>query len=672
MAIELRQFHQTFFDESLEGLADMESVLLRFEQQSHTDSAEDREALNAIFRVVHSIKGGSGTFGFGWVTDFSHLLESLLDDLRDGRRSLEKPIISLLLRSVDCLRSLLDAERSGAQVDKAAVEEVTASLEELHNVAPGASASEPASEKPKTAVSGWRIDFYPKPGLFRSGNDPLRILRELESLGRVSVRSDNQALPSWKEFDPESCYTGWTIELIGDIPRAKVDDVFSWVIDDATIKIESLDAPAASTSGGNSETKPAVGNQRSTSLRVSTQKVDTLMDVVGELVITQTMLQQVAGSFAPGDLPKLLAGLTQLERNVRELQEGVMNIRLLPISFLFSRLPRLVRDIGEQLGKQVELQVSGEQTELDKTVIERISDPILHMVRNSMDHGLESPAERRAAGKPQTGVIKISAQQKGGNVLVEIEDDGRGLNYDKITARAVAHGLIAGGTRLTPEQQHELIFMPGLTTSDSVTDISGRGVGLDVVRNNIRSLGGSVEVSSKPGKGVRFTIRLPLTLAILDGLSLQVGDQTYILPLVSITESVRLSPTDLQYLPGGTQVFSLRKEYLPLVRMYDLFGVNSQVRDVSNGTVVIVEADGFRAGLLVDDILGQQQVVIKSLETHYQRIEGIAAATILGDGTVALILDAGGLIRLAHNRMNPSSALPAMTPSTAADGASLH
>lgn len=667
MAIELRQFHQTFFDESLEGLADMETVLLRFEQQPHTDSAEDREALNSIFRVVHSIKGGAGTFGFGWITDFSHLSESLLDDLRDGRRTLEKPIISLLLRAVDCLRGLLDAERSGTKVNKVTVEEVTAALEELHSAVPTTPAAV-VSDKPKTAVSGWRIHFHPKPSLFRSGNDPLRILRELESLGSMTVRSDNRALPSWKELDPESSYIGWDIELTGNISRAKVDDVFSWVTDDATIKISSLDdAPVAEPRSGVSDTKQAPTNQRGTSLRVSTQKVDMLMDVVGELVITQTMLQQVAGSFVQSDLPKLLAGLTQLERNVRELQEGVMNIRLLPISFLFSRLPRLVRDIGEQLGKQVELQVSGEQTELDKTVIERISDPIMHMVRNSMDHGLESPAERRAAGKPETGVIRISAQQKGGNVLVEIQDDGRGLNYDKITARAVSHGLFPAGTRLTPEQQHELIFLPGLTTSDTVTDISGRGVGLDVVRNNIRSLGGSVEVSSKQGKGVHFTIRLPLTLAILDGLSLQVGAQTYILPLVSITESVRLAPTDLQQLPGGTHVFSLRKEYLPLVRMFELFGVESQVRDVSNGTVVIVEADGFRAGLLVDDILGQQQVVIKSLETHYQRIEGIAAATILGDGTVALILDAGGLIRLAHSRSNPS-ALQTVTQLTTAVG----
>ncbi|HYM48558.1 MAG TPA: chemotaxis protein CheA, partial [Burkholderiaceae bacterium] len=375
-----------------------------------------------------------------------------------------------------------------------------------------------------------------------------------------------------------------------------------------------------------------------------------LMDIVGELVITQTMLQQTAAQFTPADLPKLLTGLAQLERNVRELQEDVMTIRLLPLGFLFSRLPRLVRDIGEQLGKRVELRLSGEQTQLDKTVIERISDPILHMVRNSMDHGIESPAERRAAGKPEVGTIHITAQQKGGNVILELEDDGRGLPYDKILSRAQALGLAPMGARLTSEQMNELIFLPGMSTTDTVTDISGRGVGLDVVRNNVRSLGGNVEVSSRQGQGTRFSMRLPLTLAILDGLGLQVGDQTYVLPLVSITESVRLGAEDLERLPGGGEVFALRKEYLPLVRLRNVFGVSSRASDVAQGTVVIIEADGNRAGLFVDEILGQQQVVIKSLETHYRRIEGIAAATVLGDGTVALILDAGGLIRLANTR----------------------
>lgn len=676
MAIELRQFHQTFFDESLEGLASMEAALLQFEQQPTLDAAETRETLNAIFRVVHSIKGGSGTFGFGWVADFSHLLEGLLDDLREARRTLDKPVVDLLLLAVDCLRNLLEALRSNSAVNKTAVEEVTLALEDLQRVAPVAA---PETTEKAVPTGHWRVVFHPKPELFLSGNDPLRLLRELARLGEIKVRSDTELLPSWRELDPERCYLGWTIELSGNITRASIDEVFAWIADDATLDIAPVSEPTAAAAtepaarAAHTDIGRAMLKLHGTSLRISTHKVDTLMDVVGELVITQTMLQQTAAHFTLKDLPQLLTALALLERNVRELQEGVMSIRLLPLGFIFSRLPRLVRDIGEQLGKRVELRLAGEQTELDKTVIERISDPLLHMVRNAMDHGIEPPAERLAAGKPATGVIRLEAQQKGGNVIIEVEDDGRGLPYDKILARAVAHGLLAANACPTPEQLNELIFLPGISTTEAVTDMSGRGVGLDVVRNNVRSLGGNVEVGSRPGQGTRFTIRLPLTLAILDGLSLQVGAQTYILPLVSITESVRLRAEDLQHLPDGTEVFALRKEYLPLVRLHEIFDATAGARDVTQGTVVIIEADGTRAGLLVDDILGQQQVVIKSLETHYRRIDGIAAATILGDGTVALILDAGGLIRLAHAR---TSTRPVATPETLATavptGASLH
>ncbi len=669
MAIDLRQFHQTFFDESLEGLAGMETALLRLEKNPSANSTDDRETLNAIFRVVHSIKGGSGTFGFGWVADFSHLLEGLLDDLREGRRTLDKAVVSMLLRTVDCLRNLLDAARGNKMVDKTAVENVTQALEDLRRADAVVVAAPSVDSKPDSAQR-WRIAFKPKLQLFRTGNDPWRILRELALLGEIKVTCDSTALPAWHEMDPECCYLGWSIELTGNVTRAAIDEIFSWVVDDAALEIAPLAEPTTPVAHREAHTdaKPTMVKLHGPSLRVSTLKVDTLMDIVGELVITQTMLQQTATAFAPKDLPQLLVGLTQLERNVRELQESVMSIRLLPLAFVFSRLPRLVRDIGEQLGKQVELRLAGEHTELDKTVIERISDPLLHMVRNALDHGIESPAERRAAGKPATATIRLEAQQKGGNVIIEIEDDGRGLDYDKIFARAVEQGYASANARPTQEQLQEVIFHPGMTTSDAVTDLSGRGVGLDVVRNNVRSLGGNVEIYSRPGQGTRFTVRLPLTLAILDGLGLQVGDQTYILPLVSITESVRLTADDLQSIPGGGEVFALRKDYLPLVRLHDLFGLAPRSPDVSHGTTVIIEADGSRAGLFVDEILGQQQVVIKSLETHYQRIDGIAAATILGNGTVSLILDAGGLIRLAYAHTNvaamrrPVAPLAAIAP----------
>lgn len=680
MAIDIRQFHQTFFEESQEGLAGMEALLLELEGRlasggAGADAASSRETLNTIFRVVHSIKGGSGTFGFGWLADFSHLVETLLDDLREERRALDRATVDLLLRSVDCLRALLDALRTGAPVDRTVIEQVSAALEDSRRALPG-------DDTGSVLASGWRITFRPRRELFRSGNDPLRILRELATLGELRVEAEASALPAWKDFDPESCYLGWRAELRGRVARAAVAEAFAWVADDSELEIVPLaaDAPAEAIAGPHRPDAPAVVKPRGPSIRVSTLKMDALMDIVGELVITQTMLSQSAANFSPRELPRLLLGLAQLERNVRQLQESVMAIRLLPLGFVFSRLPRLVRDLGQRLGKDVELRLSGEQTELDKTVIERISDPLLHMVRNSLDHGIEPPAERRAAGKPATGVLRVHACQKGGSVYIEIEDDGRGLPYERIAARAMALGLLPPETRPTPEQIHELIFQPGLSTAAAVSDVSGRGVGLDVVRNNIRSLGGNVEVTSQPGRGTRFVIRLPLTLAILDGLGVQVGTEVYLLPMVNVVESLRLRREAVQRLPGGEEMFKLREDYLPLMRLHELLRLAPRSSEIDECIVVVVEADGWRVGMLVDDLHGQQQVVIKSLETHYRRIEGITAATILGDGTVALILDVGGLIRLAQTRAGgrreqpvvPLS-LPGRDPGSAAStGCGLH
>jgi two-component system chemotaxis sensor kinase CheA len=383
-------------------------------------------------------------------------------------------------------------------------------------------------------------------------------------------------------------------------------------------------------------------------LRVNVPKVDALINTVGELVITQTMLSQLTTNFSFDNLSKLFAGIAQLERNTRELQESVMHIRMLPLSFAFNRLPRLVHDMGQKLEKKVELVIHGEQTEIDKTVIDRLIDPLLHLVRNSLDHGIERPAARIAAGKPETGRIELKAYQKGGNVVIEIRDDGRGLAYDRIFSKAVEHGLFPASANPSPEEIAEMIFKPGFSTAEAVSDVSGRGVGMDVVRNNIRSLGGTVEVSSQPGRGTCFNVRLPLTLAILDGLSVQVGAHTYILPLVSIVESVRINPEQISRPVGSAELYGLRKEYMPLLRLYELFHVEPRSTDLVQGLLVIVEAEGKKAGLYVDDLLGQQQVVIKSLATHYRKVEGISAATILGDGTVAMILDVTGLIRLAH------------------------
>ncbi len=651
MAIDMRQFHQTFFDESLEGLAGMEAELLRLEKAAadngHANVAADPEILNTIFRAAHSIKGGSSTFGFLDVAAFAHVLESRLDALREARLQPNRRVVGLLLLSVDCLRSLLIAARTGKAADKNAIDAVRNQLEGLEGENAKASPEEKSAVRNgPSKTNRWRVTFKPHARFFHTGNDPLRILRELNDLGELKAVVDVSAIPSWEMMNPEECYLGWVIDLVGPITRDAIAEAFVWVAEDCRLEIVPQPAPSLATRA----IAEAVASMdaHTDTLRVSVPKVDALINTVGELVITQTMLSQITNNFSFDNLSRLFAGIAQLERNTRELQESVMRIRMLPLSFAFNRLPRLVHDMSHKLEKKVELIIHGEHTEIDKTVIDRLIDPLLHLVRNSLDHGIETPAERLAAGKSETGLIELKAYQKGGNVVIEIRDDGRGLQHDRIFAKAVERGLIPVDARLAPEEIAEMIFLPGFSTAKIVSDISGRGVGMDVVRNNIRSLGGSVEIVSQNGRGTCFTVRLPLTLAILDGLSVQVGEHTYILPLVCIVESVRVRPEQVIRPAGGSELFALRKEYLPLLRLHELFHIEPRSNDLTQGLLVIVEADGRKAGLYVDDLLGQQQVVIKSLATHYRKVEGISAATILGDGSVAMILDVTGLIRLAH------------------------
>jgi two-component system, chemotaxis family, sensor kinase CheA len=361
------------------------------------------------------------------------------------------------------------------------------------------------------------------------------------------------------------------------------------------------------------------------------------------------MLSGFADGIGPGELDRLRQGLSQLARNTRELQESVMQIRMLPISFAFNRFPRLVHDLSRKLGKKVQLKLTGENTELDKTVLEKIGDPLVHLVRNALDHGLEIPERRAAAGKPETGTLELSAFHEGGNIIIEVRDDGAGLNKAKILSKARERGLVPADQELTDEQIDNLIFMPGFSTADQISDVSGRGVGMDVVRRNINDLGGYVQISSKEGRGSTIRIRLPLTLAILDGQLVRVGKEVYIISLLAIVETIQVSRDRVNTLAGRTEVFRLRDEYLPVVKLCDQFGVEPDSRRAEDGLLVVVEADGTRVGVLVDDLLAQQQVVIKSLESNFKPVMGIAGATILGDGAVALIIDVPDLIRSAAN-----------------------
>ena len=660
MSIDMSQFLETFYEESFEGLEIMESELLNLDV-----GAADAEVINTIFRAAHSIKGGSGTFGLTAVASFTHVLETLLDEMRDGRRDVSQEAVDLMLESVDVLRDMLAALREGAELDAQRIADTQARLEKLQggDTTPATVAAGDPGEAAESN-DGWQIYFRPKVEMLQTGNDPVRMLRELDSLGDMQVSSLLDELPDFANLDPEECFLAWDITLHGNVDESAIREIFEWVEDDCELKIEAISPqPEASVarvenSGGNehapassSAGKKRASSGEATSIRVSTDKVDELINMVGELVITQSMLSQFGEDEEGLDMSrfeKLRDGLVQLERNTRELQESVMRIRMLPISFAFQRFPRLVHDLGGKLGKKIELKLSGEQTELDKTVMEKIGDPLVHLVRNSVDHGLESPEARIAAGKPETGVVHLNAYHQGGNIVIEISDDGAGLNSTKILAKARERGIVAENEELSEEQIADLIFAPGFSTADEVSDVSGRGVGMDVVRKNIKALGGSVEVTTEQGVGTTFTIRLPLTLAILDGQSVRVGDEIYILPLVSIIESLQARPEQIKSVAGCAEVYRLREEYIPIVRLCNVFGVRAEAEKLEDGLLVVVEGDGQKVAVFVDDLLGQQQVVIKSLETNFRRVDGVSGATILGDGTVALILDVAGLIKLSR------------------------
>ena len=674
MSIDMAQFHQVFFEESFEGLDVMESGLLNMDP-----GAADPEEINSIFRAAHSIKGGGGTFGFSHISDFTHVMETLLDEMRDGRRPVTSDALNVLLRSVDVLREMLAATSEGADHD---VEQANLQQQELEKILSGEAGASPVGKTESTASAetmgqslGWHIVFRPLPHMLRTGNDSLRIIRELEELGDLQVEGDVSALPSIDEFEPEDSYLSWNLHLHGDISREAIDDIFDWVEDDCELAVMPIIDEAAVAKAEAATSEPVAETPKlqavakpedrrksdrrqtsaaaSSSIRVDINKIDTLINMVGELVITQSMLSMLGeeseGTSVADREERMRDGLAQLERHTRELQESVMQIRMLPISFTFSRFPRLVHDLSSKMGKKIELKMSGENTEVDKTVIEKIGDPLVHLVRNSLDHGLEMPEERIAAGKPEVGTVQLNAFHKGGNIVIEIRDDGRGLNRDRILSKAIENGLVPEDHALSDQQIYELIFQPGFSTADVVSDVSGRGVGMDVVRRNINELGGGVEIESTPGEGSAIVIRLPLTLAILDGQTVIVGDETYIVPLVSIVESIQVSSEKINRVAGRGETFKLRDEYLPVVRLHEVFGVaNAKTKELDEGLLVVVEGEGRRCGLFVDDLMGQQQVVIKSLEANYGKVDGISGATILGDGSVALILDIQGLMRLAR------------------------
>jgi two-component system chemotaxis sensor kinase CheA len=655
-AIDLSRFHRTFFDESFEGLDVMEAALLRLDV-----GTADAEVINTIFRAAHSIKGGAGTFGFTAIAGFTHVLETLLDLVRSGKRSLGQSDVDLLLRAVDATRAMLRAADGGDAADVEAIAALQAelglALEPPSPVATATAASAPAAVV--AGPRGWRIHFLPHPELFASGNDPLRILRELHALGPLQLDCDASGLPALREAQPDRCYLAWRAELQADCSEADIRELFAWVEDECDLQIAAITPPpetvvaqaAIAVAADPRTEKPQLrlvdGGKppaESSTIRVGTSKIDMLINLVGELVITQAMLQQTAADLDPTQHERLLQGLSLLDRNTRELQEAVMSTRMLPVDSVFSRFPRVVRDLAAKLGKQVRLQTVGESTELDKSVIERIADPLTHLVRNSLDHGLETTEQRLRAGKDECGTITLRAAHQGGHIVIEVADDGRGLNRQKILEKAAERG-IAVPPNPADADVWQLIFAPGFSTAEQVTDVSGRGVGMDVVKKNIQSLNGQIEIFSEAGRGTRVTIRLPLTLAILDGMSVRIGEDIFIVPLNCVVESLQPQPGQVKSLANQVQLVKVRNEYLPLAPLHELFRIRADAAGPEQGILVLLEAEGRKIAAQVDELVGQQQVVIKSLEANYRRVSGISGATILGDGRVALILDVAELVR---------------------------
>ncbi len=651
MSMDISDFYQTFFDEADELLADMEQHLLGLDPQE-----PDSEQLNAIFRAAHSIKGGAGTFGFTVLQETTHILENILDGARRGEMQLSTDIINLFLETKDIMQEQLDAYKTAQEPNAESFKYICEALRQLALEAKGI-----APEAPKVAevvdiaapaaAAGLRLQLVDL-----KEKEPELMLEELGNLGTVSnvvkganslevtidgVGKDDIVAVLCFVLDEAQIHFPTGAAAVTEAPVAEVaaEPVQTATVTDITPAVKREPKRAAA---------PAKGSE-SSSIRVAVEKVDQLINLVGELVITQSMLAQRSGALDPVAHGDLLNSMGQLERNARDLQESVMSIRMMPMEYVFSRFPRLVRDLASKLGKEVELTLLGSSTELDKSLIERIIDPLTHLVRNSLDHGIETPEKRLAANKTAVGNLTLSAEHQGGNICIEVIDDGAGLNRERILAKALSSGLPVSES-MSDEEVGMLIFAPGFSTAEQVTDVSGRGVGMDVVKRNIQEMGGHVEISSKQGKGTTIRILLPLTLAILDGMSVRVANEVFILPLNAVMESLQPTAEELKPLAGGERVLEVRGEYLPLVELWNVFEVQNAKTDATQGIVVILQSAGRRYALLVDQLIGQHQVVVKNLESNYRKVPGISAATILGDGSVALIVDVSALQSLNREK----------------------
>lgn len=647
MSVDLEQFHAVFFDESNEHLQAMEELLMTLDVE-----CPDAEELNSIFRAAHSIKGGSGIFGLNALTGLTHVMETLLDRARNQTMNLSVEIVDLFLETVDVLKATLQAYMQGSELPSDDIENGIAKLEAVLSAEADQATSVVSAE-----IASAHADSCEEDDGFGFFNDVDEVAAEADTTDDLfgdlafgadvspATETDQQLVAEQAESIDLNDIEGFGLFDDVDLkPITQVTDSTS-----PTVSASASDAPKVtpiSKAKSASQTNNSA-QKESGSIRVDTYKIDGMVNLVGELVITQSMLSMI-GNEVDGKAGEMLqAAIDELQRNTREIQESVMSMRMLPVNMTFNRFPRVVRDLSQKLGKQVKLVIEGGATEIDKSLIEKLVDPLTHLVRNSIDHGVESPEVRRAAGKPETGTVVLSAAQKGSSIIISIKDDGAGLNRDRILNKAMENGLIHSDD-MPDSDIWKLIFEPGFSTASEVTDVSGRGVGMDVVRRNIESIGGRIEIESKVGEGSSFNIHLPLTLAIVDGMCVAVGDQIFVVPLLNIIESFQPKPEQLQTLSNDNLLW-IRGEYWPLVAMHELMDVDGAIEEPAESIVVLLESGKKRFGIQVDALMGQQQVVIKSLEKHYRKVAGVAGATIMGDGKVALILDADSIAQTCQD-----------------------
>jgi two-component system chemotaxis sensor kinase CheA len=717
MKIDLSQFRQTFMQESAEHVESMEAGLLALRS-----APDDVEILNAIFRSAHSIKGGAGSFGLTHLVRFTHGLESLLDRLRSLEMPATAEVISLLLQSVDVLRAMLEGgEEAGMPNGAAELAEQIGSLCESGAESEEEPLGQTASSRfaspqdvvdddraPGPELNFYQVEFRPHREMFSSGTNPIMLLRNLAALGTVSVcQLHADDLPPLMQLDPTQCYLSWTVELASSSPEEELREVFEFVEHLAEVTIRRLDQPVQPVNGlalhrpstpgrilevvspavqeieesaerrkaeerrkveeRRAVKKPATAAE-SSSIRVATEKVDRLIDLVGELVIAQVMTAQMVEDFEPSCLPKLREAVAAMERSTRELHERVMAVRMMAVGTLFQRYVRVVYDIAQSTGKQIRLETDGEETEIDKSMLELLGDPLTHLIRNAADHGIESTEVRLAANKPAEGLIHMRAFHRSGRIVIEISDDGAGIDTARVRAKAVERGLIEERADLSEDQIRMLIFAPGFSTREEVSDLSGRGVGMDVVKRNVQQLSGTVGLTSELGSGSTVSIELPLTLAILEGLLIRVADRTLVLPLLTVVEAVPCMGKIVR-VAEQAEVIVIREESIPVLRLCRFLGVQPNVVDPEvqpvaapgaepaeeQPLVVVVEAGRKKIGLVVDELLGQQQVVVKSLEKNLHKVQGLMGATILGDGRVAPIIDVAALSELNLFSIGPQA-----------------